>query len=350
MQSRTLRIAVTVAVAVVFAACSPGPTPTPTAAPTATPRPTPTPTPTPVPKTYEDMVVGFIQAGSETPWLVANTASFRETATAKGIKFNLSDAGGKLADQIDAFHRFNGDPTVNVIVLDAVQASGYDDVLKEARAAGKIVVVEDRGIDADSSLYTTHVGADFVAEGQKAAAAMCDLLKGSEKKRVAEISGAVGSSIAIDRARGFRDKMGDCGIQDPIGLGLSQSGSWGVPESKAVMAAFLKKTKDIQGVFAHNDQEAIGAILAIKDAKLKPGKDIQVVGIDATADGFKYLITGELGADIEYNPLLAPQVYEAALRAMNGDASLPKFIAAQEGAFYAAQGAAQLQTLTHVKY
>jgi simple sugar transport system substrate-binding protein len=350
MQSRSLRIAVTLAVTVVFAACSPGPTPTPTATPTPTPKPTATPTPTPRPKTYADMVVGFIQTGSESPWRVANTASFTATATAQGIKLNLSDAGGQLANQIDAFHRFNADKTVNVIVLDPLQSFGYDDVLKEARAAGKIVIVEDRSINADPSLYTTRVGADFVAEGQKAAAAMCDLLKGSEKKRVAEISGAVGSSIAIDRARGFRDKMGDCGIPDPTGLGLSQSGNWGVPESKAVMAAFLKKTKDIQGVFAHNDEEAIGAIAAIKDAKLKPGKDIMVVGVDATADGFKYLISGELGADIEYNPNLAPQVYDAALRAMNGDPSLPKFIAAQEGAFYASQGAAALQAVSRPSY
>ena len=111
------------------------------------------------------------------------------------------------------------------------------------------------------------------------------------------------------------------------------------------MEAFLKKSKDIQGVFAHNDEEAIGAIQAIKEAGLVPGKDIQVIGVDATADGFKYLITGELGADIECNPLLAPQVYEAALKAVNGDTSLPKWVPSQEGAFFAAQGPDALQTI-----
>jgi len=111
------------------------------------------------------------------------------------------------------------------------------------------------------------------------------------------------------------------------------------------MEAFLKKTHDIQGVFAHNDEEAIGAIQAIKEAGLVPGKDIQVIGVDATADGFKYLITGELGADIECNPLLAPQVYDAALKAVNGDTSLPKWVPSQESQFAAAQGKDALQAI-----
>jgi ABC-type sugar transport system substrate-binding protein len=289
------------------------------------------------------MTVGFIQTGSESGWRAANTASFKETATQKGITLKFYDAQNKLENQVSAFHQFNQDPSVNVIILAALDVTGYDDVLKEAKAAGKVVVLEDRRIDADPSLYYTYIGSDFDLEGQKAAKAMCDLLKDSPKKNVAEITGAVGASAGIDRAKGFREKMGDCGITIPDGL--SQTGNWGVPESKAVMEAFLKKTKDIQGVFAHNDEEAIGAIQAIKEAGLVPGKDIQVIGVDATANGFKALISGELGADIECNPLLAPQVYDAALKALNGDTSLPKWVPSQEGEFFAAQGAAALTAI-----
>ena len=287
-------------------------------------------------KTYKDMTVGFIQTGSESGWRAANTTSFKETATQLGINLKFYDAQNKLENQVSAFHQFNQDPTVNVIILAALDVTGYDDVLKEAKAAGKVVVLEDRRIDADPSLYYTYIGSDFDLEGQKVAAAMCDLLKSSTSKKVVEISGAVGASAAIDRAKGFREKMGTCGITIPDGF--SQTGNWGVPDSKAVMAAFLKKSTDIQGVFGHNDEEAIGAIQAIKEAGLVPGKDIQVIGVDATADGFKYLISGELGADIECNPLLAPQVYDAALKALNGDTSLPKWVPSQEGQFFAAQG------------
>ncbi len=292
-------------------------------------------------KTYKDMTVGFIQTGSESGWRAANTASFKETATQLGINLKFYDAQNKLENQVSAFHQFNQDPSVNVIILAALDVTGYDDVLKEAKAAGKTVVLEDRRIDADPTLYSTYIGSDFDLEGQKVATAMCDLLKNSTKKNVVEITGAVGASAAIDRAKGFREKMGDCGIT----VTQTQTGNWGVPESKAVMEAFLKKSKDIQGVFGHNDEEAIGAIQAIKEAGLTPGKDIQVIGVDATADGFKSLISGELGADIECNPLLAPQVYEAALKVLNGDTTLPKWVPSQEGQFFAAQGADALKAI-----
>ncbi len=294
-------------------------------------------------KTYKDMTVGFIQTGSESGWRAANTSSFKETATQNGINLKFYDAQNKLENQVTACHTFNQDPSVNVIILAALDVKGYDECLKEAKAAGKVFVLEDRRIDADPANYLTYIGSDFALEGQKAAAAMCDLLKNSAKKNVVEISGAVGASAAIDRAKGFREKMGACGIVIPDGM--TQTGNWGVPESKAVMEAFLKKSKDIQGVFAHNDEEAIGAIQAIKEAGLVPGKDIQVVGVDATADGFKYLISGELGADIECNPLLAPQVYEAALKGLNGDTTLPKWVPSQEGQFFAAQGADALKAI-----
>ena len=327
------RIITAALVLVLMASCAPAATPT--AAPTAVP-------PTAVPQktfAYKDMTVGFIQTGSESGWRAANTSSFKETATQLGLNLKFYDAQNKIENQVSAFHQFNQDSSVNVIILAALDVTGYDDVLKEAKAAGKVVVLEDRRIDADPSLYYTYIGSDFDLEGQKGAKAMCDLLAKSTKKNVVEISGAVGASAAIDRAKGFREKMGDCGIT----VTDTQTGNWGVPESKAVMEAFLKKSKDIQGVFAHNDEEAIGAIQAIEEAGLVPGKDIQVVGFDATADGFKYLISGQMGADIECNPLLAPQVYEAALKALNGDTSLPKWVPSQEGQFFAAQGAAALQ-------
>jgi len=349
------RIAMALAMTALVGACSSGATTAPSAAaPSTAPsaaasvaapsaEPSAAPSVAAAAKTFADMTVGFIQTGSESGWRAANTASFKETATQKGITLKFYDAQNKLENQVSAFHQFNQDPSVNVIILAALDVTGYDDVLKEAKAAGKVVVLEDRRIDADPSLYYTYIGSDFDLEGQKAAKAMCDLLKDSPKKNIAEITGAVGASAGIDRAKGFREKMGDCGMTIPDGL--SQTGNWGVPESKAVMEAFLKKTKDIQGVFAHNDEEAIGAIQAIKEAGLVPGKDIQVIGVDATANGFKALISGELGADIECNPLLAPQVYDAALKALNGDTSLPKWVPSQEGEFFAAQGGAALTAI-----
>lgn len=334
------------------AGCAPAATPTPAPAtavpPTAAPATTSSGYVMPVMKcapncTYKDMVVGFIQTGPEGAWRTANNASFDEAAKQQGLTLKVYDAQNKVENQISAFHTFNQDPNVNVIIIAADDTKGFDDVLKEAQSMSKLVILEDRSIDLSATLYYTRIGSDFVAEGQKSAAAMCDLLKNFTKKNVVEVSGAVGASAGIDRAKGFRQKMGDCGIT----ITASQTGNWAVADSKAVVEAWLKDPtlKDFQGVFAHNDEEALGAIQAIQEAGLVPGKDVMVIGLDATKDGFAALIAGTLGADIECNPLLGPQVYEAALKGLNGDATMPAYVPSQEGQFFAAQGADTLKAI-----
>jgi len=278
--------------------------------------------------TYRDMVVGFIQTGSEGGWRAANTASFKETAGELGLLLKFYDAQNKLENQVAAFRNFIADAEVNVIILAALETTGWDDVLKEAQDAGKVVVLEDRRIDASEDLYATYIGSDFAEEGRKSADEMCKLLEGSDSKNVVELVGNVGSSAAKDRGQGFREKMGDCGIT----ITQSQTGNWSATEGKAVMEAFLKQSTDIQGVFAQNDEMGLGAIQAIQEAGLKPGVDIKILSVDATAGAFKALLDGTLNVTVECNPLLAPQVYEAALKALNGE-ELPKWVPSQEGVF-----------------
>jgi galactofuranose transport system substrate-binding protein len=329
MKSRMLRIAAGIAVAAVVSACSSAAA-----------------TPTTKVYTNKDMVVGFIQTGSESGWRAANTSSFKETADSEGITLKFYDSQNKIENQITAFNGFIQDPQVNVIVLAAVDVTGYDDVLRSAKAAGKVVVIEDRRIDADASLYYTYIGSDFDKEGNKGAAAMCDLLKGMSGANVVEIGGDQGASAAIDRAKGFQEGIGTCTNETMKVLDSQFAAGWDPTIGKQIMEGYLKKyPNQIQGVHAHNDELAIAAIQAIDAAGMKAGTDIKVVGYDATADGFKYMITGELNADIECNPLLAPQVYSAALDALNGKPAAASWVPSQEGEFFAAQGADKLNEI-----
>jgi galactofuranose transport system substrate-binding protein len=289
--------------------------------------------------TYEDLVIGFIQTGSEGGWRAANTASFKETAEELGINLKFYDAQNKMENQISAFRNFIQDPEVNVIILAALETDGWDEVLQEAKDAGKIVILEDRRIDAPEDMYVTYIGSDFVEEGRKSADEMCKLLEGSESKNVVELVGNVGSSAAKDRGQGFRERMGECGIT----VVQSQTANWNATEGKAVMEAWLNQSTDIQGVFAQNDEMGLGAIEAIREAGLDPGEDIKILSVDATAGAFNAMIAGDLNVTVECNPLLAPQVYEAALAALNGE-SLPKWIPSQEGVFYAADAEEVLPT------
>jgi galactofuranose transport system substrate-binding protein len=279
---------------------------------------------------YSDLVVGFLQTGSEGGWRAANSASFKESADQLGLKLKFYDSQNDLAKQVAGFQQFIQDPEVNVIVLAALETTGWEEVLQQAKDAGKIVVIEDRRIDAPEDLYATYIGSDFVLEGIKAAEEMCKLLEGSESKNVWELVGNVGSSAAKDRGQGFREGMAACGIT----IANSQTANWSATEGKQVTEAWLKETKDVQAIFAQNDEMGFGAIEALKEAGLVPGVDVKLLSVDATAGAFQAMLEGTLNVTVECNPLLAPQVYEAALKAANGE-DLPSWVPSDEGVFYA---------------
>jgi len=279
---------------------------------------------------YSDMTMGFLQTGSEGGWRAANTASYKESAKQLGVNLKFYDSQNDLAKQVAGFQQFIEDPEVNVIAISPLEAAGWEQVLKDANAAGKPVFLSDRRIDGNEDLYVTFVGADFVEEGRKSGTAMCDLLKDSEKKNVWELVGNVGSSPAIDRGKGFRETAEKCGIV----VTNSQTGNWSVVEGKQVTEAWLKASKDVQGIFGQNDEMAFGAIEALKEAGLVPAVDVKVTSVDATAGAFQAMLDGTLNVAVECNPLIAPQVFEAALATMNGEgASLPKWIPSIEGIF-----------------
>lgn len=279
--------------------------------------------------TYQDMVVGFLQTGSEGGWRAANSASFKETAAQLGITLKFYDSQNDLAKQVAGFQQFIEDPEVNVIVMSPLETTGWEQVLKDAKAAGKPVILSDRRIDGFEDYYVTFIGADFVEEGRKAGREMCELLKDSADKNVWELVGNVGSAPAIDRGTGFRETAAECGIT----VTKSQTANWSVVEGKQVTEAWLKETKDVQGIFGQNDEMAFGAIEALKEAGLVPAVDVKIISVDATAGAFQAMLDGTLNVTVECNPLLAPQVYEAALAALNGE-SLPKWIPSQESVFF----------------
>lgn len=279
--------------------------------------------------TYEDMTVGLLQTGSEGGWRAANTASFKETATQLGINLKFYDSQNDLAKQVAGFQQFVQDPEVDVIVLQPLEVTGWEQVMKDAKAAGKTVILSDRRIDGLEDYYVTFIGSDFVEEGRKAGTEMCKLLEGSESKNVWELVGNVGASAAIDRGIGFRETAEACGIT----VTKSQTANWSVVEGKQVTEAWLKETQDVQGIFGQNDEMAFGAIEALKEAGLVPAQDVKIISVDATAGAFQAMLDGTLNVTVECNPLLAPQVYEAALAALNGE-SLPKWIPSQESVFF----------------
>jgi len=111
------------------------------------------------------------------------------------------------------------------------------------------------------------------------------------------------------------------------------------------MQAFLQKYKagtDFQGIFIHNDDMGIGAIEALKAAGVKPG-DLFIVSVDGTRGGFQAMVDGWFQADVECNPLLGPQVFEMALKLMNGESVDPETLT-NETVYYPDKAAELLPT------
>jgi ABC-type sugar transport system substrate-binding protein len=265
--------------------------------------------------TYKDMVMCFPQLGAESDWRTADTASFKDTAAELGFKqLVFSDAQQKQENQISAV-RACIQQGVSVIALPPVVEDGWDAVLTEAKNAGIPVIIVDRSVSADKSLYAAHIGSDMALEGERAAAEFNK--KFASGGAILELSGTTGSGAAVGRAKGFRAKL-----NSNIKILDSQTGNFTRAEALPVMQAFLKKYKagtDFQGIFIHNDDMGIGAIEALKAAGVKPG-DLFIVSVDGTRGGFQAMVDGWFQADVECNPLLGPQVAEMALKLMNGQA------------------------------
>jgi galactofuranose transport system substrate-binding protein len=289
-------------------------------------------------KPNKKLVVGFSQVGAESGWRTANTDSIKSEATKRGIDLRFSDAQQKEENQIKAIRSFIAEG-VDVIAFSPVVETGFEPVLQEAKKAGIPVVLSDRAVKvSDPSLYVCFLGSDFIEEGRRAANEVVKLTGG--KANIAELVGTVGSAPAIDRKKGFEEVL----TKNPdMKIIMSQSGDFTRAKGKEVMEAFLKapNAKDINVLFAHNDDMALGAIQAMEEAGIKPGTDIKIVSIDGVRGAFEAMKDGKLNVTVECNPLLGPQLFDL-IQAVAAGKEVPKRVVTQEGVYEQSQAAAEL--------
>jgi ABC-type sugar transport system substrate-binding protein len=277
------------------------------------------------------IVLGFSQVGAESEWRTANTESIKSAAKDAGIELKFSDAQQKQENQIKAIRSFIAQK-VDVIAFSPVVESGWETVLREAKAAKIPVVLTDRSVNVkDTSLYVSFMGSDFVEEGRKAGRWLVEKMKGtSGDVNIVELQGTVGSAPAIDRKKGFEEII----KADPkFKIIRSQTGDFTRAKGKEVMEAFLKaEGKKINVLFAHNDDMAIGAIQAIEEAGMKPAKDITIISIDAVKGAFEAMMAGKLNVSVECSPLLGPQLMTA-VKDIKAGKPVQKRIVTEEGIF-----------------
>jgi galactofuranose transport system substrate-binding protein len=287
------------------------------------------------PASAAQLTIGFSQIGSESGWRAAETSVSKQEAAKRQVNLKIADAQQKQENQIKAIRSFIAQG-VDAIFLAPVVSSGWDAVLKEAKEAKIPVVLLDRDIDpSGKELYLTAVTSDSVHEGEVAGDWLAKTI-GDKSCNVVELQGTVGASVATNRKKGF-----DSVVAKHANLKVvrSQTGDFTRAKGKEVMESFIKAEgggKSICAVYAHNDDMMVGAIQAMKEAGLKPGKDILTVSIDAVPDIFKAMAAGEANATVELTPNMAGPALDAIAAYKDKGAVPPKWIQTESKLYTAA--------------
>lgn len=266
-------------------------------------------------QTTTDLItVGFSQVGAESDWRTANSESMKEAFSEEnGYELIFDDAQQKQENQIRAIRNFI-EQEVDYIVLAPVTETGWDSVLQEAKEAKIPVIIVDRMVNvSDESLYTAWVGSDFLKEGYVAADWLADYLeiqgRTDETIYMVTIQGTMGSSAQIGRTNGITERM----KEHPNWIMMERiAGDYTEAKAREVMEYFLEQYSEIDVVICENDNEAFGAIDAIKAAGKTsgPNGDIIVISFDAVSAAFDAMIAGDLNLSVECNPLHGPRVAE----------------------------------------
>jgi simple sugar transport system substrate-binding protein len=273
------------------------------------------------------LTVGFSQIGAESGWRSAETTSIRSEAEKRGVNLKYVDAQQKQENQIKALDTFIVQG-VDAIILAPVVETGWEPVLTKAKQAKIPVILVDRGVTASPELYTTLIASDFVAEGRMAGEWLAKKTNG--KANIAQLEGTTGAAPANDRKKGFVDAIG---AHPEMKIIRSQSGDFTRAGGKQVMEAFLKaEGKNINAVYAHNDDMALGAIQAIEEAGLKPGQDVLVLSIDGGKAAVQAIVDGKIACVVECDPMLGPAAFDAVEAALAGK-ELPKKQVVQDEIF-----------------
>ena len=274
----------------------------------------------------QDAVVGFSQSEKEVnPFRIAETESIRSEAKKRNIKeLVYTNANSQASKQISDIRDMIAQD-VDAIVVAPLLEEGMDPALNAASEAGIPVFLIDRetaGKPCED--YITFMGSNFFKQGKQAADLLADFT--NEKAQVAVLEGTPGASVTIDRTEGFEQGLKQYPNMEIV---ASQTGEFLRTKGQTVMEQLIQSNPEIDAVYAENDEMALGAIQALKDAGKDPGKDVKVVSIDGTRQAVQAIITGDINVVIETNPRFGPLAFDTIEKFLAGK-PIPQKIIVQD--------------------
>ncbi|HEX8639029.1 MAG TPA: ABC transporter substrate-binding protein [Pyrinomonadaceae bacterium] len=259
--------------------------------------------------------VGFSQMENNGPWRIAETKSMRDEAAKRGYELIVTDAQAATSKQVSDVEDLIA-RRVSAIFLAPREFEGLAPALAAAKAAKIPVFLIDREAAGKAGEdYVTFIGSNFVEEGHRAGDWVVKNTDG--KAGVIILEGTAGSSVALDRNKGFTDAIK---ASPEIKVIASQTANFTRAEGQKVMENLIQAHgKNITVVYTHNDEMALGAIQALKAANMKPGTEVLVVSVDGQKSALEAIVAGDMNVTVECNPRFGPIAFDTYEKFLKGE-------------------------------
>ena len=229
-----------------------------------------------------------------------------QEAKTQGVKLTVVDAGDSAAKQASDIKDFIS-KKVSVIIVNPVDSAGIAPSVAAAKKAGITVISLDRSVIGES--VSSQIASDNVAGGKIAGSYLLKLV--GENADIAELQGSQGTSAATDRGKGFHEA-----VDGKANVVASVTANFKREEGRIATENILRANPNVKGIFAHNDEMALGAVDAVSAA----GKDIVIVGFDAIDDALAAVKEGRMAATVAQMPAkMGKTAVQTAVKLMNGE-------------------------------
>lgn len=265
-----------------------------------------------------------------------NESGYR-TANDKDLKAMFTEENGyeasfayslKNDEQITAAQKFIQDG-VDYLLLSAADTAGWDSVLKDAQDAGIRVILFDRTIDADASLYEASIVSDMAKEGQTAV----DWLKGQglSEYKIIHLQGVMGSAAQQGRSGALDEAV----ASDGWTLVTQQTAEWNAEKAQQIVQSVIDSGESFNVIYAENDDMAKGAVAALDKANISHGvgKDVIVMGFDCNKWALEELLNQNWNYDGQCNPFQASYIDDIIKTLESGGTISEKTIIMEEKGF-----------------
>ena len=268
---------------------------------------------------------------NESGYRTANDADMKEMFTKKN-GYDASFAYSlKNDEQITAAQKFIQDG-IDYLLLSAADTSGWDSVLKDAQDAGTQVILFDRTIDADESLYVASIVSDMRAEGDTAVNWLKE--QALDSYNIIHIQGFMGSAAQVGRTAA----MDEMAAAEGWTIVTQQTAEWNAEKAQQIVQSVIDAGTDFNVIYAENDDMAKGAVAALDKANISHGVDgdVVIMGFDTNKWALEEVLAGRWNYDGQCNPYQASYIDEIIQKLENGEEITEKTIVMEEKGFDAA--------------